>query len=43
MSSEQNGILEGSRSWWTALWGDIQFWVPFIVLLLGFFLLWFVR
>ncbi len=33
------GFLKQRRPWWTAVFRDIQFWVPFIVLLIGLLLL----
>lgn len=34
---------EPSKRWWTAIWSDVHFWVPLIVLLIGVLLLRFVR
>jgi hypothetical protein len=31
------------RGWWTAVFRDVQFWVPMIVLLIGLLLLWMAR
>jgi hypothetical protein len=31
--------IESARSWWTAILRDIQFWIPFGVLVIGLLLL----
>lgn len=39
MTHQLNRPAEPSRNWRTAILRDIQFWVPFLVLLIGLLLL----
>lgn len=38
-----NTIMAPRQKWWIALFGDVQFWVPLIVLIIGILLLGFVK
>ena len=39
MNDQLSEVSERPRSWWRAILTDVQFWVPFFVLVLGLTLL----
>lgn len=43
MNYLQSEISKSSGNWWVAVFSDVQFWIPFAVLLIGLLLLYLVE